>query len=263
MFNLLASFAEFWDDWGGICILGLIIALTLAAIVVLTILFVRSAKKAKREAQLNKEKVDNRMRINMDEVKTVEVSEEKAKKSKKKNKKKEEAEPVIEEEVVEVAEEVVVEQAIEVAPTIAIKEVVEDDEETLENSEEEGSASYHVPFVDKIEAADESIKEFFKALDEKLTSYKKVHGRISQKCASYRVGRELKAKISLRGKTLKLHLALDVDAFNEKIYFQKDYKDIKAYEEVPFTVKVKSERGLKNAFKLIEALLADLKPAKK
>ena len=262
MFNLLASFAEFWDDWGGICILGLIIALSLAAIIVLTVLFVRSNMKAKREAQLNKEKVDNRMRINMDEVKTVEVSEEKAKKSKKKNKKKEEAELVVEEEVVEVAEEAVLEQAIEVAPTIAIKEVVEDDEEALENSEE-GSASYHVPFVDKIETADESIKEFFKALDEKLTSYKKVHGRISQKCASYRVGRELKAKISLRGKTLKLHLALDINAFNEKIYFQKDYKDIKAYEEVPFTVKVKSERGLKNAFKLIEALLADLKPAKK
>ena len=30
--------------------------------------------------------------------------------------------------------------------------------------------------------------------------------------------------------------------------------DVKAYEEVPFTVKVKSERGAKNALKLIAAL---------
>ncbi len=279
MFNLLASFAEFWDNWGGICILGLLIVLSLGGIIGSTFAFVHANKKAKREAELNKEKIDNRMKINMDEVKTVEVSEDKVKKSKKDKKNENPVEePVIEEEI-EVVEEAI-EPEVEVAPALAeevieepevevatpvILPVVEEKEEVEETEEsgEEGSASYHVPFADKLESADDSIKDYFKALDEKLTSYKKVHGRISQKCASYRLGRALKAKISLRGKTLKLHLALDVNAFNEKIYFQKDYKDIKAYEEVPFTVKVKSERGLKNAFKLIEALFPDLKPVVK
>ena len=248
MFNLLASFAEFWDNWGGICILGLLIVLSLGAIIGSTFAFVHANKKAKREAELNKEKIDNRMKINMDEVKTVEVSEEKPKKSKK-DKKKEKAveEPVAqevetieevatpEEEVAPALAEEVVEEPVEEVATPVILPVEEEKEEKEEEAEElaeeggeEGSASYHVPFVDKLENADDSIKDYFKALDEKLTSYKKVHGRISQKCASYRLGRALKAKISLRGKTLKLHLALDVNAFNENIYFQKDYKDIKA-----------------------------------
>ena len=279
MFNLLASFAEFWDNWGGICILGLLIVLSLGSIIGSTFAFVHANKKAKREAELNKEKIDNRMKINMDEVKTVEVSEEKVKKSKKDKKKEKPVEEPVAQEVVEepveevatpeeevapaLAEEVVEEPIEEVATPVVLpveEEKEEEVEELAEEGGEEGSASYHVPFADKLENADDSIKDYFTALDEKLTSYKKVHGRISQKCASYRLGRALKAKISLRGKTLKLHLALDVNAFNEKIYFQKDYKDIKAYEEVPFTVKVKSERGLKNAFKLIEALFPDLKP---
>ncbi len=274
MFNLLASFAEFWDNWGGICILGLLIVLSLGGIVCSTFFFVRANKKAKREAELNKEKIDNRMKLNMDEVKTVKVSEEKGKKSKKDKKKEQPVEEVVVDEAIEpeeevapaLAEEVVEEPIEEVATPVVLPAVEENEEEADEPAEdvvEEGSASYHVPFADKLESADDSIKEYFKALDEKFTSYKKVHGRISQKCASYRLGRALKAKISLRGKTLKLHLALDVNAFNEKIYFQKDYKDIKSYEEVPFTVKVKSERGLKNALKLIEALFPDLKPVVK
>ena len=31
--------------------------------------------------------------------------------------------------------------------------------------------------------------------------------------------------------------------------------DVKAYAEVPFTVKVKSDRGLRNAIKLVDALV--------
>ncbi len=286
MFNLLASFAEFWDDFGGIIILSLIVALSLACIIVSTVVFVRGERRAKREAELNKERVYQHAKIDMSKVKTVEVKEEKAKKEKKSKKQKEE--PIItediwaEEESQEIPEEVVEEAApaqavaeeIESVPVEEAKEEPEQAENVAEETVEEelaeeskeveegesGSASYHVPFEEKLASADQSVRDYFKVLDEKLTSYRKIHGRISQKCASYRLGRELKAKISLRGKTLKLHLALNVNDFNEKVYFQRDYKDIKAYEEVPFTVKVKSERGLKNAIKLIEELCKDLKP---
>ena len=84
---------------------------------------------------------------------------------------------------------------------------------------------------------------------------RKINPRVSSKGVSYRLGRDLVAKITIHGKTMKLHLALDVAAFEQKIYFQKDLSDKKAYEEVPFTVKVKSDRGLKNALKLIDALV--------
>ena len=85
-----------------------------------------------------------------------------------------------------------------------------------------------------------------------------MHARVSAKGVSFRFGRDLVAKITYRGKTMKLHLALDINAFDEKVYFQKDMSDVKSYVEVPFTVKVKSDRGLKKAFELIEALTSKL-----
>ena len=49
-------------------------------------------------------------------------------------------------------------------------------------------------------------------------------------------------------------LALDPNAYEVSKFFQKDASAVKAYAEVPFTVKVKSDRGYKNALKLIDAL---------
>ena len=69
------------------------------------------------------------------------------------------------------------------------------------------------------------------------------------------MGRKLLAKITVRGKTLKLHLSLSVDEFNNNVYFQKDLSSVKTYEDVPFTVKVKSNRGVNNAIRLINALM--------
>jgi hypothetical protein len=62
---------------------------------------------------------------------------------------------------------------------------------------------------------------------------------------------------------MKLHLALPVEGFDKKIFFQKDMSDVKAYAEVPFTVKVKSDRGLKNAIKLVTAMAEKKEIARK
>jgi hypothetical protein len=63
--------------------------------------------------------------------------------------------------------------------------------------------------------------------------------------------------MTVRGKTLKLHLALDVNAFDKKVFSQKDMASVKAYTDVPFTVKVKSNRGKNNALKLVDALMVE------
>ncbi len=112
-----------------------------------------------------------------------------------------------------------------------------------------------IPFKEKLLGAEEKVQDFYNELYNKFISYRKMHPRVSAKGVSFRFGRELVAKITYRGKTMKLHLALDVNAFDENIYFQRDMSDVKAYAEVPFTVKVKSERGLKRAMELIEALV--------
>ncbi len=114
-----------------------------------------------------------------------------------------------------------------------------------------------VSFSKKFLNLDSVSKDYFYAIHNELLSYKKVRDRLSFKGISYRLGRKLLAKVTIRGKTLKLNLALNVNDFNKNVYFQKDLSNLKTYQDVPFSVKVKSERGKKNALKLIESLMVN------
>ena len=152
---------------------------------------------------------------------------------------------VIEEAVAEVKEETVVE---EVASTVA--------EETLDDDEDVEKIR-RIPFAEKLLVLDPKVHGYYDEINNKFKSMRKINARISTKGVSYRLGRELVAKLTIRGRTMKLHLALDVNKFEENVYFQKDMSDVKAYVEVPFTVKVRSDRGMKNASKLIDALVAE------
>ncbi|MBQ9756493.1 MAG: hypothetical protein IJV99_02715 [Clostridia bacterium] len=151
-------------------------------------------------------------------------------------------EPVAEPVVEEVKEEPVVEET-------AVAEVAEEaDDEDVEKIR-------RIPFSEKLLVLDPKVHGYYDEINNKFKSMRKINARVSTKGVSYRLGRELVAKLTIRGKTMKLHLALDVNKFEEKIYFQKDLSDVKAYVEVPFTVKVRSDRGMKNASKLIDALV--------
>lgn len=190
----------------------------------------------------------------------------------------EEVVEVVEEQPAPIVEEVVEEQAPvveevvvtpeEVAPVveepvIVIDETPAQEEIVVGDMENQFGDIQKIPFATKILGADDQTQIFYDTLNNEFNSYRKLHIRISAKCVSYRLGRDLVAKITYRGKTMKLHLALDVNAYPENIYFQKDESDVKAYEEVPFTVKVKSERGLKRAIALIEALASEKAMEKK
>ncbi len=150
-----------------------------------------------------------------------------------------EPEPVVEEEPVAVEPEPVV--AEPVVETIVIG-----------GSDDAGK---RIPFAHKMLFMDKKTQSFYDALNNAFKGMRKINIRVSTKGVSYRLGRDLVAKITVRGKTMKLHLALNVNNFDEKIFFQKDLSSVKAYAEVPCTVKVKSERGLKNALKLVDALV--------
>ena len=138
----------------------------------------------------------------------------------------------------------------------------EDGEEIDEQSKDDDQGSdaeskVRPTFASKMLALDDKAKGYYNAIDNELKSMRKINPRVSLKGVSYRLGRELVAKLTVRGKTIKLHLALDVNKYEQKTYFQKDMSDVKAYAQVPFTVKVKSDRGLKNAMKLIGELASE------
>ena len=179
------------------------------------------------------------------------------------------AEEVVEEVAEETAEEVV-EEPVAVEEVAAVEEDVADDADDADDVDDDGDDDVvigdaddyrevikRIPFSEKMLAMDAKVQAYYNELYNKFISFRKINPRVSSKCASFRLGRMLVAKITVRGKTMKMHLALDVNKFEDNVYFQKDLSSVKAYAEVPFTVKVKSDRGLKNALKLVDALATD------
>ena len=148
-----------------------------------------------------------------------------------------EEKPVVEEKTVE-----------EVAPVVETVEAADDNDDANDDN------AKRIPFAQKLLTLDSSVQTYYAGIDNAFRAMRKINPRVSTRSVSYRLGRELVAKLTIRGKTMRLHLALDVNAFPQNVYFQKDLSDTKSYIEVPFTVKVKSDRGYKNALKLIDAL---------
>lgn len=110
------------------------------------------------------------------------------------------------------------------------------------------------PFAQKVMSLSDDKKAYYTAVDNELCSYKSVRARTSVACRSYRIKRKLIAKLTVRGKTLVLYLALDVTEHKQSVYFHRDSSDKKAYSAVPFTVRVKTPRTLKNALRLVSLL---------
>ena len=175
-----------------------------------------------------------------------------------KKKKAKTEQPMVEavsEKVNELEEQPTPEKIEKVEEPAKVEEIVvtEADDENESDADDKDSAK-RIPFAKKMLTLGDNVLEYYDEIHNKFRSMRKINPRISVKGVSYRLGRELVAKLTIRGKTLRLHMALDIEKFDQKVYFQKSMGDVKAYEEVPFTVKVRSERGLKNAIKLINAL---------
>lgn len=109
-------------------------------------------------------------------------------------------------------------------------------------------------FAEKYEALDADKKATVDAIKGALLAKKKVHERISKKCATYNLGRKAIAKISIIGKSIRLHLALDPASEELSKYPLKDLSDKKSYADVPAMLRISSDLALRRALKLIELL---------
>ena len=106
-------------------------------------------------------------------------------------------------------------------------------------------------FEDRLSMADIVIKQGYETIKEELLKYKKVNPRLSKKAISFRNGRKLIAKMTIVGKTLRVYLALDPNAYEFSKFFQRDVSSKKSYAEVPMLMRVKSGRAIKRTLKLI------------
>ena len=128
-----------------------------------------------------------------------------------------------------------------------------------------GSIDIRPSFIERLMEMDESVIEWHAQLQEHLTSYRKVKSRYSARCDSYRMGRDLLAKMAIGGKTLKLYLAVDPEdaALTDGKYHQRDLSETSAYQEVPFMLPIRSELAVRKACRVIDYMMENFNIPKK
>ena len=102
-----------------------------------------------------------------------------------------------------------------------------------------------------------NIKNYYSELKNYILSFKGVKSRMSWKHESFNKGRTKLFKLRIRGKTLMLYCALDPDGYEFSKYFHERVTS-KAYADTPMLVRIKSERALKRAKRLIDDVMAGI-----
>ena len=121
--------------------------------------------------------------------------------------------------------------------------------------------TYSRSFAAKLSASGDKVKEYYAAIVNAFSAYKKAKARVSWSAATFKAGREKLAVASIRGKTLRVCLAVDPDSVAGK-YKPKDVSDQKRYARTPALFRVKSDGALNKVLSLISEIAASkgLKP---
>ena len=128
---------------------------------------------------------------------------------------------------------------------------------------------YFKSFNAKLQQSSDELKSNFVDLTNYLLSYKGVKIRFSWYNASFNKGRTKLMRFAIRGKTLYVYLPLDPKEYINTKYNVTDSSKTRKYLEVPLTLKIKSNRGLKFAKALLDQVIEnyqlelDSKPTKK
>ena len=112
-----------------------------------------------------------------------------------------------------------------------------------------------VPFYVRMAMASPTLHTQYEEIKNYLLSYR-VKSRLSNTGDTFRLHKEEYAKISIAGKALKLHLALDPKVYEDTTIPVDDASDKKIYKNIPLVFKVKSGLSVKRAKQLIDDLMS-------
>ena len=113
---------------------------------------------------------------------------------------------------------------------------------------------YNRSFTAKLIQSDDKQKSYYGEIKNCLLGYK-VKTRTSWRYETFKTGRKLLAKISFRGKTLGLYLALDPKAYDGTKYKIDDVSSVANNADVPALYKIKNDRRCKYSKDLIAAVM--------
>ena len=114
-------------------------------------------------------------------------------------------------------------------------------------------ATFNAPksFEEKLSLADEDLKCEYREITSTLCRIEKVRATRSFKGETYRCKSKGICKLTIRGKTLNVYLALNPAEFENTKYIYEDVSNKKEYANYPMRVKVTSERQVKWVKELI------------
>ena len=121
---------------------------------------------------------------------------------------------------------------------------------------------YERSFTAKVSHMNNESKEWYSALKNELLSYAKVKDRMSWKRETFRIGRMAVARLTVRGKTLCLLLAVEPDGYIGTKFNVEDVSKVASTMDTPTMYRIRSARRLKYAKELIEGMMSVLHIAK-
>ena len=253
---------------------GFLIAAGAVIVICLLTLLITGSKQKKQEAAAKAKKnapakeepkekpVEEPKEEPVKETPVEEVKEEPAEEPVAEETKEEEpAEEPTEEEPAEEAEES--EEADEEAPQTPVVDgnptvpVAKGDQVVVAERDAAGNMVYSVykkSFMARLIQSDKEIQERYETVKNALLSYKKVNSRVSWSYDSFKSGHNQLAKITIRGKTPYLYLALDPASLEGSKYNVTDAGKAKKYSTVPCRLRLTSKRSVKWATELIDVL---------
>ncbi len=109
-------------------------------------------------------------------------------------------------------------------------------------------------FVAKMKQGNPERKEYYSEIKSALMALGGVKTRDSFSGETFYKGRTSLVKSRIRGKTLCLFFALNVDDYKQTVYHQQYKGETKAYADTPMMIRVRSEQGLQRALRLIDEI---------
>lgn len=114
---------------------------------------------------------------------------------------------------------------------------------------------YRYSFLARLTEAGEPLQTYYEEVKNHILSYDNVKSGMAWGHESFRSGRKRVAKIKGRGKTLLIYLPLDPKDYYGTKYRFIDLTEKKSNADYPFLFKVKSDRSLRYAKELIDAVM--------
>ena len=131
-----------------------------------------------------------------------------------------------------------------------------------EESVEAGRLRYDKSFEARLIQSEDEVKHWYTEVKNELLSYKTARSRISWKRETFKAGKQVVAMLVYRGKTLCLFLPLKLSDYGEE-YRLEDASDTPVYAETPAMLRIKNEKRVRIAIKLIQDVMDSIKVIRK